>query len=298
VKAAAGALLLLAVPLGACGRAPARDDGSGPVAATSSDPRDGALDVGSGAGSSAGASRTSTAAALAATLLPLAVREAGAGAGGAAGSITGVARWDGSTPLKIKQLTNATDAATCGERVSPGSVVAGPAGELANVVIELRRPNDSRRGSSKPLAAPGDVVSVGIERCLQQPHVLVVPLGADVEIENRDGILHELVGLSVRNAPFDASLPRYRRRARVESASLSRPERIRVACEAHPWAVSWWVVTGAEHHAITGRDGAFTLAGVPVGTWRLIAWHEELGEIERTVDVGSAGPARVELAWR
>ena len=275
------------VLLAACSRAPAT---SGETDATS--PSTQATQA-----ATTRAQRVTTAAALAATLLPLASREDGA-TGGASGSITGIARWDGSTPLKIKQLTNATDVPTCGERVSPGSVIAGPGGELANVVIELRRPSDSPRGPSEPLAKDGDVVSVGIDRCLQQPHVLLVPLGAAVEIENRDGILHELVGLSVRNAPFDASLPRYRRRARVPAGSLARPERIRVACETHPWAISWWVVTGAEHHAMTGKDGRFTLASVPVGTWRLVAWHEELGEIERTVDVSSAVPAQVDLAWR
>lgn len=237
----------------------------------------------------------STAARLAATLLPLASRP-GASEGHGTGIVRGVAAWRGSTPLKIKQLTNDVDVAACGARVVPGSVIAGATGELANVVVELRPASESRRASWTPTEGPP--VAVAIERCLQQPHVLLIPVGASVEIENRDGILHELVGLSVRNAPFEAALPRYRRRARIDSSQLARPERIKVACGTHPWAVAWWVVTGTPHHALSGRDGRFEIRGVPVGTWKLLAWHEELGEIERVIDVRSSQPADVELAFR
>jgi hypothetical protein len=31
-------------------------------------------------------------------------------------------------------------------------------------------------------------------------------------------------------------------------------------------------------HAVTGIDGAFSLADVPVGEWEVAAWHGELGE--------------------
>lgn len=275
------ALLVAACGLGACSGAstqqelPGTQDGPSPAAPRSS------------------ASR------LAATLLPPAPRTSLAGDANATGTVEGIARWAGAEPLKIKQLTNTVDVAACGERVNPGSMVATPQGEIANVVIELRPDDQPRHAAAERLVEPGaPPVVVSVTRCLQEPHVLLIPLGASVEVKNDDGILHELAGLAVRNAPFQADLPRYRRHAIVPADDLSRPERIRVSCQTHPWAVSWWVVTGARYRAVTSRDGRFRITGVPAGTWRVLAWHEELGELDRTVDVRPGQPAEVEVTWR
>ncbi len=239
------------------------------------------------------------AARMAATLLPVQQLRGGA-AGSGTGSVRGVARWAGSTPLKVKQLTNTTDVAACGERVNSGSLVATARGELANVVIELRAADATARlaEAASRAQAPGPLVVATITRCVQEPHVLIVPVGAAVEVRNQDAVLHDVIGLSVRNPPFTLTLPRYRRRARLEADALTRAERIQVTCDIHPWAVAWWVVSSAPHRALTGLDGRFTLADVPAGTWRLVAWHEEFGEIERTVTVRAGATAEAELAWR
>ena len=47
----------------------------------------------------------------------------------------------------------------------------------------------------------------------------------------------------------------------------------------------------------SAADGAFTLRGVPAGTYTLTAWHERLGERTVEVTVPADGSARVELRF-
>jgi hypothetical protein len=49
--------------------------------------------------------------------------------------------------------------------------------------------------------------------------------------------------------------------------------------------------------AVTGRDGTFTLSGVPAGVYTVTAWHERLGERTLRVTVPAQGDAAVEFAF-
>ena len=48
----------------------------------------------------------------------------------------------GSAPLRVKQLTNDIDVATCGERISLQTVLLGAGGAVRNVFVELRDDDD------------------------------------------------------------------------------------------------------------------------------------------------------------
>ena len=209
-------------------------------------------------------------------------------------------RWVGSAPLKVKELTNTIDVATCGARVHLDTIAWGSGGTIANVVLELRH-EDGSPVQPDPGAPHGDapaLVPVAILRCSLQPHVLVVPVGSGVEVTNPDGILHDLLAFALRNPPIDARLPRYRRRLVVPASALQRTERIKVTCDVHPWLVGWWVVTDAPLHAMTGLDGHFRLDGLPPGPVRLHAWHEELGELDKDVLLEAGAVAHVDLELR
>jgi hypothetical protein len=207
-------------------------------------------------------------------------------------TIEGVVRHERG-PLRVKELTNTEDVATCGARVRLESIVEGRGGTLGNVVVEMR-PKDA------PEAAPGtqELLRVEIRHCMHAPHVLVVPLGASVEVLNPDGILHRLLASCVRNPGFEVDLPRYRRRAVVMKDELARPERIRITCEEHPFMIGWWVVTDAPHHVLTGADGRFRATGLRPGRWVVTAWHEEMGELEEEVDVPAQGTATLDLVYK
>jgi TonB family protein len=54
-------------------------------------------------------------------------------------------------------------------------------------------------------------------------------------------------------------------------------------CNQHPWERAYVGVLAHPFFAVTGKDGAFTIRGLPPGEYTLAAWHERLGE--QTVQV-------------
>ncbi len=57
------------------------------------------------------------------------------------------------------------------------------------------------------------------------------------------------------------------------------------------------VVTDSEFHAVSDDAGAFTLEGVPAGTYTLRAWHESLGTVEQQVTVPESGEVNVTVTF-
>jgi hypothetical protein len=63
-----------------------------------------------------------------------------------------------------------------------------------------------------------------------------------------------------------------------------------VRCDVHQWMRAYVAVFDHPFFAVTGEGGTFTLAGLPAGTYTVVAWHERFGEKRQQVTVGD-GPA-------
>jgi uncharacterized protein (DUF2141 family) len=70
-------------------------------------------------------------------------------------------------------------------------------------------------------------------------------------------------------------------------------EIFKIKCDVHPWMSSWVGVFDNPFFAVTDADGSFELAGLPAGTYTVVAVHEKYGEkpTEVTVGDGEAGTA-------
>ncbi len=51
----------------------------------------------------------------------------------------------------------------------------------------------------------------------------------------------------------------------------------RVVCNIHPWMRAWLLPRDNPYAAVSGTDGSFVLAKLPVGEWEFQAWHEQGG---------------------
>ncbi|MEK7205838.1 MAG: carboxypeptidase-like regulatory domain-containing protein, partial [candidate division NC10 bacterium] len=58
------------------------------------------------------------------------------------------------------------------------------------------------------------------------------------------------------------------------------------------------MVVDHPYAAVTDASGAYRIAGMPPGTYRLRFWHERLGVREEPVVIRSGGETIVNLAWR
>jgi plastocyanin len=120
------------------------------------------------------------------------------------------------------------------------------------------------------------------------PHVLVVPVGTQVDFPNFDPIFHNAFS-SFSGQPFDVGLypPGTSR-----SVTFKRDGIVRVFCNIHQTMSAIIVVVKTPWYAVTNAQGNFQIAGVPPGDYRLRVFYErapadELKTLERKITVDS-----------
>src|SRR5207249_3836895 len=49
-----------------------------------------------------------------------------------------------------------------------------------------------------------------------------------------------------------------------------------IKCDIHSWMGAWCAVVPHSYFAVTGKDGSFSIKGLPAGKYTLEVWHEKL----------------------
>ena len=117
------------------------------------------------------------------------------------------------------------------------------------------------------------------------PHVLAVPVGSTVDFPNDDPISHNLFSLSSPNG-FDLGLYR---KGSGKSHTFDSPGVVNVYCNVHPSMSAVIHVMASSYYGFADATGAFALSDVPAGKYRLVAWNEQGGRSESSIEVGSSG---------
>lgn len=196
----------------------------------------------------------------------------------------GVVKIQGKAPKPIVKAIH-LDKEACGKVHRDESLLLGPKGALANAVVTwgtLPLEGGGKGGGGQTLA-PVTLIQRG---CSYDPHIIVVYPGQPLIIVNSDPVLHTTGFTTKRNRAKTAAQPKG---AEPMTVTFVRPEAVRLYCDVHAWMDGWVYVTEAENFRVTGKDGKFSLDGIPSGT-KLSIWHEKLGGQE--VEVGE-GPLEV-----
>jgi plastocyanin len=170
---------------------------------------------------------------------------------------------------------------------SPRRVSRPPhrASEIGNVVVYLK--DAPRAATLSTIRAQMRQEDEGFV-----PRLVAVTRGSTVEFPNADPYFHNVFSLS-RGATFD--LGRYPR-GESRSRTFSHPGLIKVYCHLHSQMSASIMVFEHPHFAIPETDGHFALADVPVGEYRLSAWHERIGESAKSIVVEGGRIVRIEFA--
>ena len=123
------------------------------------------------------------------------------------------------------------------------------------------------------------------------PHVVVIPVGGTIEFPNEDPIFHNAFSVSPENK-FDLELYK---RPKTGSWTFKAPGVANVYCNIHPQMSAVVVVRDNPYYAKAGKDGAFTIEGVPAGKYTLVAWHERGGDQALTITVPADGQVAANL---
>jgi plastocyanin len=199
------------------------------------------------------------------------------------GTVTGRVVLVGDAP-QPKKLQVSKDKEKCGtEKLAEDLVVSSDRG-IKNVVVSVQDVKGKPEGAS----------ALDQTGCAFAPHVVLVPVGAPLDILNNDGILHNFHTSSSKNAAINKAQPGFKKKM---TETFSQPEIIKINCDAHAWMSGWLVVT-ENPSAVTSDAGAFKITDVPVGTHKIEVWHETLGKVtkEITVKAGEETKVTIELA--
>ena len=190
---------------------------------------------------------------------------------GQVGTISGRTLFKGEPPPP-KELRVTLNKKTCGHTYQSESLLVSEKGGIQNVVVSLLRIPKGlpRKTDDKP-------IQIDQQKCIFIPHVLLVPAGVEFEVLNSDPVLHSFHTIGAHNKELNIIQTKTKRRRLP--VTFPEPDTIKVICDVHSWMKAWIIVTNHPYYALTDADGQFRLKNVPEGSYRIKAWHEELGTL-------------------
>lgn len=198
--------------------------------------------------------------------------------------LTGTVTWTSPIPAEIAFVGR--DAHVCG-RAGPVRE-AGPSfdgrGRVREAVVFIEGARVAGSSSRVWKAARRREVIFDQRNCTYVPAVAASVLGAPVRFTSSDPILHNVhvtdeSGATIANYAMPV----------MGQSFVIKPSRtgvLSVRCDAgHTWMRASLVVLPHPFFSMTDGVGRFEIRDVPPGQLRLVAWHPDLGRIEKAVTV-------------
>lgn len=212
-----------------------------------------------------------------------------AAAGPTAGSITGTVTWTGPAPAATP-VDRSSDP-VCAKTSHGTDDVVVTDGKLRDVLVRIKI------GGAPPAAAPTTPAVIAQSECMYAPRVVGVIAGQALEIRNLDATFHNVRGNALTKVLWNLAQPKGAAPIVRDLAGRAPGDVVSLHCDVHPWMAAWVVVSDHAFFAVTGADGAFTLPGVPPGTYTVEAWHPTLGLKTATVKVKKGKAAKARFAF-
>jgi plastocyanin len=124
------------------------------------------------------------------------------------------------------------------------------------------------------------------------PHVLAVRVGTSVDFPNNDRVFHNVFSFK-DGKKFDLGM--YPSGVKAKPVVFDRPGLSRIFCNIHPNMAAYVVAVDTPYYTISDEHGAFTMSGVPSGTYTYHAWRPGGDTLTGTVTVGPNKP--LEIRW-
>jgi hypothetical protein len=171
--------------------------------------------------------------------------------------------------------------------------VVGEDGTLANVFVHVREGDALGRYAFPVPDAPAVLDQ---ERCWYVPRVIGVRVGQPLEVRNSDPLLHNVRASAEINQGFNIGQPVAG--MRNLHTFTTREVMVPFRCDVHGWMNAWVGVLEHPFFAVTAADGAFSLDGLPPGTYTIDAWHEALGTASQTITLGEGARETLTFTFR
>jgi hypothetical protein len=213
----------------------------------------------------------------------------------AEGSISGTVKLSGTAP-HMRGIDMSKDPYCVKQHDTPISmenVVVGTGDGLQNVVLYISEGLTGNEATPAPSTKP----TFDQKGCQYIPHVLAVGAGQEFQVITSDQTTHNIHPLPnpmTGNIPWNKSQPPG---APPIVTSWKAPEMISVKCNIHPWMHGYHAVVKGPY-ATTDKSGAYTIHGVPPGSYTVTAWQEDLGTQTAKVTVAAGKPASADFTFK
>ena len=207
-------------------------------------------------------------------------------------TVTGTVTLDGAAPAAARVAMDADPICQMqhGGKGQMTEDVAVTDGKLQNVFVYVKS------GLSGTFPAPTTPAKLDQHGCWYQPHVIGLQVNQPLEIVNSDGTLHNINAKPVINQPFNVAQPV---QGMKTTKKFAKPEiGIAIKCNVHPWMHAYINVVDHPFFSVTDASGAFSLQGLPAGTYTLEAWHEKLGTATQEVTVGAGETKSISFSFK
>jgi plastocyanin len=114
------------------------------------------------------------------------------------------------------------------------------------------------------------------------PQVSVVPVGSKVSFPNTDAVFHNVFS---RSPALTFDLGTVKAGEKPKPVTLPNPGEIEIFCNIHSKMRASILVVPNSHYTKVKPDGSFSLAGVPVGSRKLVVWGPALKPSSQVVEV-------------
>jgi carboxypeptidase family protein len=212
------------------------------------------------------------------------------------GSIAGTVKFSGTAPHMrgidmskdpycVKQHENSP--------VSLENIVVGSDGGLQNVVLYISEGLTGNEATAVPSTQP----TFDQKGCQYIPHVLALDADQKFQVISSDQTthnIHPLPNAMTGNIPWNKSQPPG---APPIITSWKTAEMISVKCNIHPWMHGYFAVVKGPY-ATSDKSGAYTIHGVPPGSYTVTAWQEELGTQTAKVTVAAGKPGSADFTFK
>jgi plastocyanin len=219
---------------------------------------------------------------------------------GPTGTVTGVISYNGTAPAPKKIDTSADP--VCGQKnpnlVTDDTLVTD--GKLANTFIYVKEGTveGGKKITDYAWSTPTTAAHLDQNGCHYAPHVMGVQVNQKVSITNSDATQHNVHPTPKLNPEWNQTQANG---APPIEKSFARPEvLIPVKCNQHPWMKAYIGVMRHPFFAVSGKDGAFEIKGLPPGTYTVVAWREGGAngtEKNMQVTVPANGSAKADFAF-
>jgi hypothetical protein len=192
------------------------------------------------------------------------------------GDLKGRFVYDGTPPM-AKPLDINKDLQCCTVKHNDESLIVGPDGGIANVVIYLRTPKVKVHPDYE--ADAKKTVVIDNKTCHFEPHVLCMRTSQTLDIKNSDMCSHNT---NISPLGGGGINPLIAAGGNVEH-KLTRQQNLPVPvnCNIHPWMSAYILPRDNPYFAVTDADGKFKIEKLPAGAeLEFQVWQEKAGYVD------------------